>query len=68
MFLAEFTNSKQYLQNSNIGVRVATSNQDLTKTREDEGRKKLQHKLGVRTRGSLRHQPPGLNESELATH
>ena len=30
-----------------IGVRVATSNQDLTKTREDEGRKKLQHKLGL---------------------
>ena len=28
-------------------VRVATSNQDLTKTREDEGRKKLQHKLGL---------------------
>ena len=41
-------------------VRVATSNQDLTKTREDEAR--------VRTRGSLRHQRPGLNESELATH
>ena len=30
-----------------ILVRVATSKQDLTKTREDEGRKKLQHKLGL---------------------
>ena len=53
--------NKYMSKGSNLKQR---SNQDKRGRRTE----KIAALVRIRTHGSLRHQPPGLNESELATH